>query len=321
MDSKARRERSRDAGTRRRVLSGQPRDLLRSRGWRAVWAVFREAYLRLWMDEAVSTAGNIAFRAVMALFPFLIFVSSLTAFAGDAEMAKSLTEFLISIVPEPLVDTIVGELESVLTVRRGDLASIGVLLTVWFALGGVDGVRVALNRAYDLREHRSTPMLYFLHILVVIGGGLVFVVIAYLLVLLPIVAAFAHRFVPGFEPSTIDLGVVRYPAAIAILTISLFAAHIFLPARRTRFSNIWPGVLMTVVVWGLLAAGFSVYLTSFANYASYYAGLAGVIAALFFIYLAALVLIFGGEINRAIRIRRLARRLVQRRGPKAAPAK
>ncbi len=312
MESKASRERSWDSRSRRGVLSGQPRDLLRGRGWRAVWAVFREANLRLWMDEALSTAGNIAFRAVLALFPFLIFVSSLTAFVGDAEMAKSLTEFLISIVPEPLVDTIVTELESVLTVRRGDLASIGVLLTVWFAIGGVDGVRVALNRAYDLREHRSTAMLYLLHVLVVIGGGMVFVVIAYLLVLVPIVAAFAHRFVPGFEPSTIDLGVVRYPAAIVILTISLFAAHIFLPARRTRFSNIWPGVMLTVVVWGVLAAGFSVYLTSFANYASYYAGLAGVIAALFFIYLSALVLIFGGEINRAIRIRRLARALAQR---------
>jgi membrane protein len=49
--------------------------------------------------------------------------------------------------------------------------------------------------------------------------------------------------------------------------------------------------------------------STFSNYASYYAGLAGIIAALYFMYLAALVMIFGGELNRAIRIRRLARAL------------
>jgi transglutaminase-like putative cysteine protease len=84
-------------------------------------------------------------------------------------------------------------------------------------------------------------------------------------------------------------------------------AHVFLPARRTRFENIWPGVFFTLVAWTLLAAVFSFYLRSFASYSSYYAGLAGIVASLYFMYLAALVLILGGEFNRALRIRRLAR--------------
>ena len=97
--------------------------------------------------------------------------------------------------------------------------------------------------------------------------------------------------------------------AALILTAALFAAHLFLPARRTRFSSIWPGVVFTVSTWTLLTVIFSFYLSHFANYTSYYAGLAGIIAALYFMYLAALVLIFGGELNRAVRIRRLARAL------------
>jgi membrane protein len=102
---------------------------------------------------------------------------------------------------------------------------------------------------------------------------------------------------------------IRYPAAVAILVAALFVAHVFLPARRSRFSNMWPGVLFTVAVWVALGMAFSLYLSQFANYASYYAGLAGIVASLYFLYLAALVLIFGGELNRAIRIRRLARAL------------
>ena len=84
-------------------------------------------------------------------------------------------------------------------------------------------------------------------------------------------------------------------------------AHGVLPARRTRFSSIYPGVVFTVLAWTLLTSAFSYYLSNFAAYASYYAGMAGIIAALYFLYLAALVLIFGGELNRAIRIRRLSR--------------
>ncbi|MER8483516.1 YihY/virulence factor BrkB family protein [Mesorhizobium sp. M1322] len=293
------------------ILSDQPADLVSGSGWIAARAVVREALLRLWDDEVFSLAGNIAFRAVLAMFPFLIFVSSLTAFIGDPSMANRLIEFLIGIVPAPLVGTLVEEVRAVLTVRRGGVASIGVLLTIWFAVGGVDSVRVGLNRAYDIREHRSTLAIFALQVVVVIGGALVFVAVAYLLVLAPLVGSAAHRLVPRFEPAFFTLDLVRYPSAATILTIAVFAAHLFLPARRTRFSSLWPGVLFTVVIWMGLTGAFSLYLARFANYASYYAGLAGAIAALYFLYLAALVLIFGGEINRAMRIRRLARAMIK----------
>lgn len=290
------------------ILSDQPSNLVAGRGWVAVWAVLREALLRLWDDEALPLAGNIAFRAVLAMFPFLIFVSSLTAFIGDPNLANRLVDFLFGIVPTPLVDTLIKEVRAVLTERRGGMASVGVLLTIWFAVGGVDSVRVGLNRAYDIREHRPARAIFVLQVVVVvIGGALVFVIVAYLLVMGSVVGSAVHQLLPGAQPALLIDNMVRFPSAAAILTTALFAAHVFLPARRTKFSSLWPGVVFTVSVWMGLAVAFSLYLAHFANYASYYAGLAGVIAALYFLYLSALVLIFGGEINRAIRIRRMAR--------------
>lgn len=291
------------------VLSEHPEDLLHGTGWRALWAVLREATMRLWSDDAFGLAGNVAFRALLAIFPFLIFTSSLTAFIGDQSMADALIAFLIAIVPPALVDPIVSEVKQVMTVQRGGVLSIGILLTIWFAVGGVDGVRVGLNRAYGIRETRSTVVLYAVQTAMVILASLVFVLVGYLLVLAPRAGSWLHTLMPSFDPASVTVGLIRYPAAVIILVAALFAAHVFLPARRTRFSSIWPGVLFTVTAWILLAAAFSFYLLSFGNYASYYAGLAGIIAALYFMYLAALVLIFGGELNRAIRIRRLARAL------------
>jgi membrane protein len=233
----------------------------------------------------------------------------MTAFIGDRSMADDLISFLIAIVPPALVEPIVAEVEKVMTVQRGGVLSIGIVLTIWFAVGGVDGVRVGLNRAYGIRETRSTVVLYTVQTAVVILTSLVLVLVGYLLVLAPRAGSWLDTFIPGFDPASVTVGLIRYPAAALILIAALFAAHVLLPARRTRFSSIWPGVLFTVTVWAVLAATFSFYLRSFANYAIYYAGLAGIIAALYFMYLAALVLIFGGELNRAIRIRRLARAL------------
>lgn len=307
MNAKSDREMGRDAVLTRGVLSEHPEDLLHGTGWRGAWAVLRETTLRLWSDDAFGLAGNVAFRALMAIFPFLIFTSSLTAFIGDRFMADHLIEFLIAIVPQALVEPIVSEVEQVMTVQRGGVLSIGILLTIWFAVGGVDGVRVGLNRAYGIRETRSTVVLFAVQVAVVVVAGLMLVLVGYLLVIAPRVGSMLHELMPGFDPASVTVGLIRYPAAAVILMAALFVAHVFLPTRRTRFANIWPGVLFTLTVWILLTAAFSFYLRSFASYASYYAGLAGIVAALYFMYLAALVLIFGGEFNRALRIRRLAR--------------
>ncbi len=291
------------------VLSENPEELFHGKGWRVVRAVLREAILRLWNDDAFGLAGNIAFRALLALFPFLIFTSAMMAFIGDRFMANDLVDFLIAIVPSPLIEPIVSEVEKVMTVPRGGVLSVGILLTIWFAVGGVDGVRVGLNRAYGIRETRSVFILYGVQVAMVVLASLALVLVGYLLVLAPRAGSWLHALIPGFDPASVTVTLIRFPASATIFVVALFAAHVMLPARRTTFSNIWPGVVFTAAAWTFLATAFSFYVGSFGTYASYYAGMAGIIAALYFMYLAALLLIFGGELNRALRIRRLARAL------------
>lgn len=289
------------------VATERPDLLIHSRGPVAAFAVLYEAGLRLWNDEAMALAGNIAFRLILSIFPFLIFVSTLTAFIGDPQMAEQLINFLLRIVPPEIAGPLVNEVRNVLTVQRTGTLGISVLLTIWFAMGGVDSVRVGLNRAYGHTETRSAVFLFILQAFLVVGGALILVMVGFLLIVAPIGINVLHNYAPDFAPTLNIIDALRYPVAALLLIGALFAAHVLLPTRRTRFSNTWPGIMLTLVVWLLFAGAFSWYLSNFANYASYYAGLAGVMAALIFLYLSALVMIFGGEVNRAMRIRRLAR--------------
>ena len=128
-----------------------------------------EALRRLFADEAIPLAGNIAFRTLFSIFPFLIFLTALAGFFGNADLAEKVVSFLLSVAPEQLVHPLATEIRSILTVPRTGLLSIAALLTIWSAMGGVDSIRVGLNRAYDLREHRGIWHLDAVDVLFVIG--------------------------------------------------------------------------------------------------------------------------------------------------------
>ena len=266
-----------------------------------------EAIRRLFADEAIPLAGNIAFRVIFSLFPFLIFLTTLAGFIGNDGLAQRVVTFLLSVAPRHLVDPLAPEIRSILTTPRTGLASVAALLTVWSAMGGVDCLRVALNRAYDLREHRSIPHLYAVDILFVFGSAAGMMLFSTLMIFAPVAINVVDAYAPGFRLSLGWLDTLRVPLAMLLLTLGLLIGHRWLPARRLAIREVLPGVILTVLAWAVMAIAFTAYLVRFNTFASTYASLSGVFAAMFFVYLAALVLILGGEVNRVLASHRLTR--------------
>lgn len=261
-----------------------------------------QAVNRLFVDEALPLAGNIAFRTLFAVFPFLIFLTSLGGFFGNELLASQVVEFLLSVAPPELVAPLAPEIHAILTVPRGGLLSVSAVLTVWSAMAGVDSIRAALNRAYGVREHRSFFWLTVLGVAFVIGGAFLLLALALFIVLAPVLIAFVNTYAPGLRGLTATFDQLRYPVAIVILFVALTIAHRVLPCRKLSTLSVLPGVIVTVVVWIALSAAYGFFLANFATLASTYAGLSGIFGAMFFLYLAAVALIFGGEVNRVIAI-------------------
>ena len=268
--------------------------------FRSLFALFVILLKRLFADEAIPLAGNIAFRMVFSLFPFLIFLTSLAGFFGSAQLANDVIKFLLGVMPSDVVNPLSSEIISILTVPRAGLLSLAALLTVWSAMGGVDSVRVSLNRAYDTPETRAFWRLYVQNVLFVIVTAVMMLAVALLLVALPTLTLALEAWAPHRLQDFASINWWRLPLAITLLVIGLFAAHRFLPNRRLPLRDIAPGIALTVICWLALAIGFSWYLRNFSSFISTYASLSGLFAAMFFVYLAALVLIFGGEVNRTI---------------------
>jgi membrane protein len=272
-----------------------------------IWQLALEAMRRLFADEAIPLAGNIAFRTVFSVFPFLIFLTALAGFFGNDDLAEGVVTFLLGVVPAELVKPLAPEIRSILTVPRTGLLSLSALITIWSAMGGVDSVRVGLNRAYDIRETRSALWLYFQNILFVIGSAIFLLIFALLIVFAPVMIQLIELKAPALRGHLVTIEQLRYPIAIVILTLGVLFCHRVLPARPRSVLSVLPGVILTVTVWVIMSSAFSIYLVNFNTFASTYASLSGIFAAMFFVYLAALVLLLGGEVNRVLEVRRIMR--------------
>jgi len=125
------------------------------RFFRYLFHVCLDAFYTFLADDGWAIASHIALSTLMAMFPFLIVLTSLAGFVfGSKELADQAAELLLQTWPQRVADALSGEIHDVLIRTRGDILTIGAVLAVYFASNGVEALRVALNRAYAVVEPR-----------------------------------------------------------------------------------------------------------------------------------------------------------------------
>jgi membrane protein len=269
---------------------------------RYVYHVVMDAFYTFLADDGWAIASHIALSTLMALFPFLIVLTSLAGFFGSKELADQAAELLLQVWPKRVADAISGEIHDVLTTTRGDILTVGAVLAVYFASNGVEALRVALNRAYSVVEPRSWYWLRLESIGYTLVAAVTSLAMAFLIVLGPLFLEAARQHIPFFvESNERMLFYARYGITITALIGALFVLHAWLPCGRRGFLQILPGIIFTMVASLISGVVFGQYLARFAsNYVTMYAGLASVIIALVFLYFIAAIFVYGGELNAAI---------------------
>jgi len=276
---------------------------------RYVFHVFLDAFYTFLADDGWAISSHIALSTLMAMFPFLIVLTSLAAFFGSKELADQAAALLLQTWPKQVADTLSGEVHDVLTTTRTGALTIGAVLSLYFASNGVEALRVALNRAYAVVEPRRWYWLRLESIGYTLVAAFTALAMAFLIVLGPLIIEAVRSHVPVvIENNEQLLAFARYGITITALVIALFILHAWLPAGRRGFFQILPGIVFTFIASLVSGIVFGQYLARFANnYVTMYAGLASVIIALVFLYFIAAIFVYGGELNAAIIKSRLPR--------------
>lgn len=268
---------------------------------RLSFRVVIEAFYRFNRDDGWAIASHIALSILMAVFPFLIVVTALAGFVGSANLADEVARLMFAAWPRQVASPIAGEIHNVLTTTRGGVLTLGAVFAVYFASSGVESLRIGLNRAYGLTEQRGWWLLRLESIGYVLISALALLVLAFLVVLGPLIFRTAAKYAPWIEPLESHYDFARFGIGGGVLAVALFILHMWLPAGRRSLGKVWPGILATLALW--LACGFTFghYLADFAyTYVTYYAGLASAMIALVFLYYSAWIFVYGGELNAAI---------------------
>ena len=269
---------------------------------RIVYDIVLDAFYTFLADDGWAIASHIALSTLLALFPFLIVITSLAGFLGSKNLADQAAVLMLEAWPVQVAESLSGVIHDVLTTTRGDALTIGLVLALYFASNGVESLRVALNRAYSVIEPRRWYWLRLESIGYTLVAAFTSLLMAFLIVLGPLLLAAARRYVPLMvESNETLLNFARYGISIAAMVAALFILHAWLPAGRRNFTQILPGIVFTLLASLISGIVFGQYLARFAsNYVTMYAGLASVVIALVFLYFLAAIFVYGGELNAAI---------------------
>ena len=223
------------------------------------------------------------------------------------------------------IDDITGKITKVLPGGAGDLltsaikdgsskaglvsALVGVAVALWSASSGAVGMQIGLDVAYDVKDDRKFVkkrlVAFELLAAVLIFGGLATALIVFgdplggtLRDNLPFGSAFVLLWT-----------ITRWVLGLVAL-VGLFASIYYLAPNRDTPRWVWvsPGGFLAAAIWLVASLGFSLYVSSFGNYAGTYGPLAAVAVLLFWLYLTALAVILGGELNAELERQSAARK-------------
>lgn len=273
---------------------------------RIVGRILLNAAKRMMRHDGVVYAGHLALTAMLSFFPFLIFLIALAGFAGEAEITQAFVYDLFNYVPDQVGETLLPAVNEILTSKRGGLLTFGLAAALWIASGGVEAVRVVLDRAYAIEERRPFWHRRLESLAVVITGGTLILVLSLSIILGPAIWSVVTAALSLPENVSAVAGTAQDLIAIGVLSAILTVVHVWLPNHKLRLRDVAPGSILTALLWIGLANVFSIYLANLASYDVTYGSLGGIVLTLVYFQLSALIFVYGAELNAAIGVYREA---------------
>lgn len=259
--------------------------------------ILKQAVQRFLKHDLSTYAAALAYSALFAIFPFLIFLIALLSTLDIPQFFDWMLEESASAMPEDAYSVFEGVIEGIRGNARGGVLSIGIVAAIWGASSGVRSVMNAMNVAYGVEESRPLIKRYALSVVYTFGLAALFIASAGLVIVGPDAMNWLADQADLGDLSVTLWTWLRFPVLALLLMIAVALIYYVAPDVDQRFAIITPGSVVAVLVWLIAAAGLSFYISGFADYSATYGSLAGIIVLLVFLYLSSAVLLLGAEIN------------------------
>jgi len=262
---------------------------------------------RIWSeiqaDDVFGDAAKLAYYFLLALFPLLIFLTSLIGLVlgSGTGLRHALFRYFSQVMPSSAFELIDKTMLEVSNASGAGKLSFGLIAALWAAASGVSAMMSSLNAAYDSTETRP----WWKQRLVALG----LTVALSILIMGAVVVIFGGSKIAehlgtwyGFSDAfVITWKILQWPIALAFMLLSFALIYYLAPDVRDQdWKWLTPGSAIGVILWLLVSFSFKGYLHFFDSYSKTYGSLGAVIVLMLWLYLTGVAVLIGGEINAEI---------------------
>jgi membrane protein len=275
--------------------------------WRLGGLSWLQLAKRVWRevqeDNVFGRAAELSYYFLLALFPFLIFLTSIIGFVlgSGTGTRHQLFNYIARIMPPSAFQLLDNTMLEVSKSSTGGKLSFGILAALWAASNGLSAITESLNTAYDVTESRpwwkqrltaisltvALSVLIILALVLVVAGG-------------HIADSLAAAYGLG-DTFPLAWRIIQWPVVLACMLLAFASIYFFAPdLHKQAWKWLTPGAAIGVALWLLVSIAFRVYLHFFDSYSATYGSLGAVIILMLWLYFTGAAVLIGGEVNSEI---------------------
>jgi membrane protein len=261
----------------------------------ASYDFIKKIILRLKSDALPDTSAQITYYLVLSFFPFLLFIINILSYTSLSEdlLFANFSTFLPSETGELVKKILLQTVQAKSTL----LMIVGLFTALWTSSRGIAAIIRGVNKAYGVQENRSFVKFRATALFATLCFSLLIITALFALVFGEVIGIYIFSLVNAESVFPIVWSILRYIIPLFIMFVSLMLLYKALPNRKLTYKKVWPGALFTTFTWIVVSLLFSFYVNNFAAYEKIYGSIGGAIALLVWLYVSALIILVGGEIN------------------------
>ena len=266
---------------------------------------FWRGFQGFYSGDNLTYAASIAYYALLSLFPFVLLSFALLSRAtADVDDRTAVLAFVLRYFPRQFqfITVQINELQG----RSISLGVAGTIGIVWGSLGVFGAISTAVNYAWGVEKQRSFWRHKLFSFMMLSVAGLMLLVALLLVSASQVVGASWFAGVLARFPGLLILRsfAVRYATTLLFIVVVGFIYY-FVPNAKVRFRDVWVGAVVTGLLWNGALEGFSWYMRDMTRFSRVNGSIAAVIAFMIWVYVQAVILLYGVEFTAAYaRLRR-----------------
>ncbi len=263
-------------------------------GVRLIKEVFRKS-----KDDNISAiAGQLSYQLILAFFPFLLFLLTVSAYIP--KISDNFLYALKEILPDSAFGIVEGILNSAMKNSNGTLLSFGMIAAIWITSDGLAVLIKGINKAYGCDKKRRFFRMKGVSLLFTFGLIIAIILSILLIIFGELFGEYLFGLLGESQKFKNFWEIVRLPFSGLIIISLLSALYYFAPCKRPSINMVLPGAVFSAFAWILASGLISFYFNSFEYFANTYGSIGGIIILLVWLYWSGIIVMLGAEINASI---------------------